>query len=149
MKAPPVTERESHNMKNRRIQLLTILTLAGLITVSVGSAAQEKKNEKSQGKSKVEAKQQPNAHRDRLKAVADELNLTEEQKTQLKPVFKEESEKIRALRQDTSLSPVDRRAKVKEIRASIAPKVKKILTTEQFEKWSKIREENQKRRARQ
>jgi Spy/CpxP family protein refolding chaperone len=47
-------------------------------------------------------------------SIATQLALTDDQKTKAKPVFDELFQKQRDLRQDTSLSQEDRRAKIKE-----------------------------------
>jgi len=79
--------------------------------------------------------------REHFKKVAQELNLTDEQKSKVQAVFQQERQKLQALRADTSLTPDQRRAKVKEIRDEIGTKMKGILTTEQYDKWMRIREE--------
>ena len=71
-------------------------------------------------------------------AIAKRLALTDDQKTKAKPVFVEMMQKMRDLRQDSSLQPADRRAKVKEIRDAATVKLKDILTAEQLDKWQKM-----------
>jgi Spy/CpxP family protein refolding chaperone len=73
--------------------------------------------------------------RERLKETARELNLTREQKHQLKPLIREQVQKLRALRQEKSLSTREKVQKFKAIRREMVPKLKQILTAEQFEKW--------------
>jgi periplasmic protein CpxP/Spy len=81
------------------------------------------------------------AIRERLQEVGKELNLTDEQKEKLKPIFQAQAEKVKELRADTSLTREQKIEKFKAIRDEIAPKVKEILTAEQFAKWEKIREQ--------
>jgi Spy/CpxP family protein refolding chaperone len=81
------------------------------------------------------------ALRERMKEVSKELGLTEQQKEKLKPILQAEMEKLKALRDDTSLS---RRAKFKALRAiqsEYKPQVKAVLTPEQYKKWEKMRAE--------
>jgi len=73
--------------------------------------------------------------RERMQDTAKELNLTDEQKEKLQAIIREQVGKLRALRQDTSLSPEDKKEKVRTIRDEITAEVKKVLTPEQFEKW--------------
>jgi protein CpxP len=75
------------------------------------------------------------ALRERMQDTARELNLTEEQKQQLQTIIRTQAGKVRDLRQNTSLAPEDKRAKLRALRAEITAEVKKVLTPEQFEKW--------------
>ena len=86
------------------------------------------------------------AVRDRLQQVSEQLKLTDDQKEKLKPIFKEQATKLRELRDNKDLSREDRTAKVKEIRESLAAKIKPILTPEQLDKWNKLRSEGPRRR---
>ena len=77
----------------------------------------------------------PGAWRERMQETAKELNLTDEQKEKLQTVIRGQTEKLRELRQDNSLSPEDKREKFQAIREEITADVKKVLSPEQFEKW--------------
>lgn len=72
----------------------------------------------------------------RLQGAIQDLNLTDAQKEQLKPIYQEQMEKLRELHQDTSLS-MEKLAKLKAIHEEIAPKLKKVLDAEQYAKWEK------------
>ncbi len=74
---------------------------------------------------------------DQLQEALKQLNLTEEQKEKLKPVYQEQLEKLRSLRQDASLSLPEKLQKLKDMRQAIAPQVKKVLEPAQFAKWDK------------
>ena len=84
--------------------------------------------------------------RDRMQQIAQELNLTADQKTQLKPIFKKETDKLKALRADANLTREQRQKKVKAIREEIKKEVKPVLTAEQWEKWQKMRQERPQQR---
>ncbi len=75
------------------------------------------------------------AARERMQETARELNLTPEQTAKLQAIVRERMEKMRALRQDTSLSAEERREKFRAGREELLAEVKKVLTPEQFEKW--------------
>jgi Spy/CpxP family protein refolding chaperone len=77
----------------------------------------------------------PAALRERMQETARELNLTPEQTTQLQSIVREHAQTLRALRQDSSLPPQEKRQKLVAARAEIVSEVKKVLTPEQFEKW--------------
>jgi Spy/CpxP family protein refolding chaperone len=78
-----------------------------------------------------------------FETIATQLALTDEQKTKAKPIFEEMQQKMMALRQDTTLSQEDRRAKMKEIRDAATAKLKEVpLTQEQLDKWAKMGQGN-------
>jgi protein CpxP len=73
-----------------------------------------------------------------LDKFLDSINATADQKEQLKPIFKGQAEQVKALRQDTSLSSDDRKAKHKEIMESTSTKVKGVLTADQYTKYQEF-----------
>jgi len=75
------------------------------------------------------------AMRERMQETARELNLTPEQTAKLQTIVRERMEKMRDLRQDTSLSAEEKREKLQAGREELIADVKKVLTPEQFEKW--------------
>ena len=77
----------------------------------------------------------------RLQKLSDELNLTADQKTKLKPILEDEAKQLEAVRNDTSLSKPDKIAKFKHIHQTFEPKVDAILTPEQQEKMKQIRQQ--------
>jgi protein CpxP len=68
----------------------------------------------------------------------DQLNLTDDQKPKVQAILDAQRQKMRDLRQDTSLTPEDRRAKMKTIQDDTTTQMKAVLTPEQFEKWQKM-----------
>ena len=77
------------------------------------------------------------AQRARMQETARELNLTDEQKEKLQAIIRGQMEKLRDLRQDTSLSQPEKAEKFKAIREDIIAEAKKVLTPEQYAKWEK------------
>lgn len=122
---------------------MVAVALAGLVATDMTSLAQEKKDNK--GDQKPPAGQGPGGQRraqvDRLAAMKESLKLTDDQVQKLKPILKEEADKMKALREDTNLAPEDRRTKARELREASAPKIKAILTKEQAEQWEKARQQ--------
>ena len=119
---------------------LMVAALAGLLcTIPTGRAADTAAPAKEQ--EAPPAGERGARQRDRVEQIAKQLDLTQAQKDQLKPILQKEGEKVRALRQDTSLTQEQRREKMKAIRDEIAPEIKKVLTAEQFTKWEKMRQE--------
>ena len=73
-----------------------------------------------------------------LDQLAAALNLTDDQKAKVKPILEARDKKIKDLREDTSLSPEDRRTKMQSIREETMDQMKAVLTPEQFEKYQKM-----------
>src|SRR5256885_7611509 len=94
---------------------------------------------------KTDAKAAP-ARGERLKSLAEQLKLSDEQKEKLKPILQDERKKVRELRENKDLSRQNRVARLKEIRDDLGTKLKPILTPEPLEKWNKLRSERPARR---
>jgi len=73
-----------------------------------------------------------------LEQMAQQLNLTDDQKPKVKSVMEARDKKVSELRGDTSLSQEDRQAKMKTIREETTTQMKAILTPEQFDKWQQM-----------
>ena len=71
--------------------------------------------------------------------MVEQLNLTADQKPKVQAIMDTQMQKMRDLRQDTSLTAEDRKAKMKTIREDIATQMKAVLTPEQFQKWQDMR----------
>jgi Spy/CpxP family protein refolding chaperone len=69
--------------------------------------------------------------REGLQETVNELNLTDDQKTELKPIFDDAKSKRAAIMSDTSLSADDKKAKMQELRKDTRSKVDGVLTPEQ------------------
>ncbi|HYG99594.1 MAG TPA: hypothetical protein VD837_10720 [Terriglobales bacterium] len=74
----------------------------------------------------------------RLDRFGQGLNLTDEQKAKLQPLFEQQRTQMQALRQDTSLTPEQKRTKMKELRDANHQKVMAILTPEQQQKMQQM-----------
>jgi len=76
-----------------------------------------------------------------LDMIAQQLNLTDDQKPKFRSIMASRMQKLRDLRQDpgfASMSTEDRAAKVKAIQDETVTQMKALLTPEQFEKWQKM-----------
>ena len=69
--------------------------------------------------------------------MLDQLNLTADQKPKVQSIYAAQRQKMRDLRQDTSLTPEDRSARMKALHDDMATQMKAVLTPEQFDKWQK------------
>lgn len=70
--------------------------------------------------------------------IASRLALTDEQRTNAKPVVDDMMKKLTELRKDSSVAQADRAAKVKEIRDVTTAQLKGILTADQLAQWERI-----------
>jgi Spy/CpxP family protein refolding chaperone len=78
--------------------------------------------------------------KEQFQKIAEELQLTEQQKEESRPIFRDFFEKAKSIHQDTSLDQQQRREKIKDLRQDVAAKLKGILTPEQLQKWQAMRE---------
>jgi Spy/CpxP family protein refolding chaperone len=78
---------------------------------------------------------------EKLQQISTELNLTDAQKTQLKPILQSEVQQLQAVKNDTSLSSDQKQAKANDIRQSYKSQMSNILTPEQQKKWASMKEE--------
>lgn len=77
----------------------------------------------------------------KLEAIAKQLNLSPDQKAKLLPVLEEEAPKLKALKSDTSLTGMQKLEKLRAIHQQTDPKVKAILTEQQYEQWTTMRQQ--------
>jgi Spy/CpxP family protein refolding chaperone len=77
------------------------------------------------------------------------LNLTPEQKTKLQPIFQSSRQQMQAVRNDASLTPEQKQAKIREIRQNTQSQVNGILTPEQQQQWQQMRQMRQNRGGKQ
>ena len=73
-----------------------------------------------------------------LEMLTKELNLTADQQTQVKAIDDDTAKQMMALRNDTSLSQDDRRAKMMDIRKGSQDKIRAILTDDQKTKYDAL-----------
>lgn len=76
----------------------------------------------------------------RLAVLAKELNLTDEQKTAIRPILVAEANDIKAVIQDKSLSKEQRQTKIAAIRETSNKEINKVLTAEQQAKLAQLKE---------
>jgi periplasmic protein CpxP/Spy len=78
---------------------------------------------------------QPMSADQRLQMLTQQLSLTSEQQTQIKPILENESQQMQSLRSDTSMSQEDRMSKMQEIRKNTTSQITPILTPDQQTKY--------------
>ncbi len=104
-----------------------LLSLAFIITVAL--TAQE--NMGTEGKN-AEAMQ-------KLEKMSAALQLTPAQKQQVRPILMEEAPKLKALKSDTSLGPMQKAMKMHQIADDTDAKLKPILNPQQYQTWEQMR----------
>ena len=77
----------------------------------------------------------------KLQELSSELNLTDDQKTQLKPILQDEYKQLKAVKADSSLSPDQKKTKAGDIHQSFKSQIGSVLTPEQQKKLAAIRED--------
>ena len=81
----------------------------------------------------------------RLAWLSDKLKLTDDQKSQIKPVLEDEHNQLTALREESSLSREQKRAKFREIHTSTFDKIRPILTDQQQATLQQIQTQREER----
>jgi len=75
----------------------------------------------------------------KAQAIAQQLNLTPQQKEKILPILAAEVPKVNAIKNDSSLSRMQKMEQVRAIHQQTDPQMKSILTPEQYEKLKQIR----------
>jgi Spy/CpxP family protein refolding chaperone len=74
----------------------------------------------------------------KLEKMATALQLTPAQKEQIRPILMEEAPKLKALKSDTSLGPMQKAMKMRQITEATDGKLQPILTPEQYQKLQQM-----------
>ncbi len=81
------------------------------------------------------------AQKQKLQELAKQLNLTPRQKIKLMPILEAEAPKIQAIKDNTSLTGIQKLEKIRAIHQETDPQVQAILTPEQYQQLKTIRQE--------
>ncbi|MCX5635548.1 MAG: hypothetical protein NTW55_06910 [Planctomycetota bacterium] len=76
----------------------------------------------------------------RMENLSKELNLTKEQQEKIRPIIENEMKEMRIVREDSSLTPEQKREKTKAIRQTTNEAINKILKPEQQKKYAEMQE---------
>jgi periplasmic protein CpxP/Spy len=125
-------------MSNSRWSILTIVVLlaAGLTFAQTSQESQAPTPDKHAGMH--HSGESADQH---LQMLSEKLNLTDDQKAKLKPVFQGQMQQMNAVREDSSLSQEQKRAKMKSIHESLHDQINAVLTPEQQAKFEQMRQE--------
>jgi Spy/CpxP family protein refolding chaperone len=75
----------------------------------------------------------------KAQAIAQQLNLTPQQKEKILPILAAEVPKVHAIKADNSLSRMQKMEQVRAIHRQTDPQMKAILSPEQYQKLKEIR----------
>lgn len=75
----------------------------------------------------------------KLEQMSAALKLTPQQKQQIRPILMEEAPKLRALKENTSLGPLQKAMQMRQIADATDAKLKPILNPSQYQTWEQMR----------
>jgi hypothetical protein len=87
------------------------------------------------------AQQIPKARQQRLIALAKQLHLTHKQAKRLYPIMQSQEPQLQAIRNDSSLSRVEKLHRLHAVQDASDPQVKAILTPAQYQQLQAIRKQ--------
>jgi Spy/CpxP family protein refolding chaperone len=77
----------------------------------------------------------------KAQAIAQQLNLTPQQKEKILPILAAEVPKVHAIKNDNSLSKIQKIQQLRAIHQQTDPQMKAILSPEQYQKLQAIRQQ--------
>src|SRR5438552_17754487 len=118
---PPNQIRRNNNMKKYIRSIAAALCFGTFVLVTPTSFAQTKAA--------------------KLQAISQQLNLTPEQKAKVLPILADEGPKVQAIKNDNSLSKLQKIQQIKAIHQQTDPQMKAILSPAQYQKLQAIRQQ--------
>ena len=113
----------------RRICLFAV---GAMLMFALSAMAQDQKPTEGRGMGGGRPQMTPDEQLTRLSA---DVNLTDDQKAKIKPIFEDQAAKTKALREDTSTSMEEKRPRMQDIRKAASDKVRALLTPDQQTKY--------------
>lgn len=122
----------------KKIQMLFTVAMLCLSMVAFArptqDAAQDTQNAQGEHRGQGRghgAAMSPEAQLDHMSQM---LNLSDDQKSKIKPIVEDQSKQMEQLKQDSSLSQEDRRAKFQQIHENTMSQIRPILNADQQKK---------------
>ena len=81
-----------------------------------------------------------------LKHLTEELSLSDSQQTAVKAILEDTQKQAETVRADQSLSPEDRRAKLRTLHESVVSKIRDLLNADQKKKFDEMQTKMEQRR---
>lgn len=114
--------------------VLAVLCFAGVIAVSAPRLSAQDAMSAPGGAANPEAMQ-------KLEKMSAALKLTPEQKKQVAPILMQEAPKVKEIKSNTSLRPMQKAMQMREIANDTDAKLKPILSPQQYQTWEQMREQ--------
>lgn len=136
-------------MKYARLFAAAILALGTVALIGAPAFAQDKRADRP-GKAAKQGKRAkgPAAEHGRMAKILKELDLTDKQKAELKPILEDRRAQAKAIHEDAKLTPDQKREKMKELAKATHQKIAAILTPEQKVKLKELRKSHEEKGAR-
>lgn len=77
----------------------------------------------------------------KVEAISQQLDLTPQQKIKILPILRDELPKVQAIKNDNSLTRMQKAQQIRVIHQQTDPQMKAILTPQQYEKLKAIRQQ--------
>jgi hypothetical protein len=120
--------------------LLGAVLSTGVVMAQAPDQNQPSSAAQAAGTNNAQTHRAPNPDR-MAKHLGKKLGLSKDQVAQIKPVFEDRTEKMQALRVDTSLSTQDRHAKAHEIMQDSKNKIEAVLNDTQKQQFEQMLQE--------
>lgn len=120
-------------MSQSRWSILAILVLSAAGVTFAQTSPQASTADKHAG-----MHQKGESAEQHLQMLSEKLNLTDDQKAKLKPILQDQMQQMKAVREDSSLSEDQKRAKMKSIHESLHDQINAVLTPEQQAKFKQM-----------
>ena len=77
----------------------------------------------------------------KVQAIAQQLDLTPQQKLKILPILSDEAPKVQAIKNDNSLSKIQKIQQIRAIHQQTDPQMKAILSPQQYQKLQAIHQQ--------
>ena len=83
---------------------------------------------------------------EQLQKLTKRLQLTADQQSKIGAILQDRQQQVQSIRGDSSLKPMDKRAKLQSLMESTQGSISAVLTDQQRQRWSDMREKMMERR---
>ena len=118
------------------------LILSALCFANAGMAFQTPAGQEGPARGHWRGMQSPEGH---LARLTHQLNLTQDQQDKIKPILEDQHKQMMALRQDSSLSRDQKRAKFMELRKNTTQQIQANLRADQVTKFQQMEQRREQR----
>ena len=119
-----------------------LLSACYALTFTLGLAQQALASEPPPGKVHTAEEMRQRRVAMRLQTLSTNLNLTEDQKGQIRPLIEAEVDQLRALRLDESLSPEEKQTQLEVMHRATRTQIRQLLTPDQQKKLDEMKARN-------